>query len=63
MTSMAKTRIAEERKAWRKNKPFGFHARPETGADGSASCSTHTAAVCFSEKGSYSPSCCAVPST
>jgi len=24
----------EERKAWRKNKPFGFHARPETNADG-----------------------------
>ncbi|DBB16145.1 TPA: hypothetical protein ACH3X3_015146 [Trebouxia sp. C0006] len=34
MAGMARTRIAEERKAWRKNKPFGFHARPETGNDG-----------------------------
>ena len=34
MASMAEKRIAEERKSWRKTKPFGFHARPETGADG-----------------------------
>ncbi|KAL0042063.1 hypothetical protein WJX77_001974 [Trebouxia sp. C0004] len=34
MAGMARTRIAEERKAWRKNKPFGFHARPESGTDG-----------------------------
>eukprot|EP00798_Chlamydomonas_sp_ICE-L_P019048 gene19048-25648_t len=35
MSGVAKNRLAEERKAWRKDKPFGFHARPETAADGS----------------------------
>lgn len=34
MSGVAKMRLAEERKAWRKDKPFGFHARPETSADG-----------------------------
>mmetsp|Transcript_4248 Transcript_4248/g.7027 ORF Transcript_4248/g.7027 Transcript_4248/m.7027 type:complete len:161 (-) Transcript_4248:342-824(-) len=33
--SVARTRLAEERKSWRKDKPFGFHARPEGGEDGS----------------------------
>ncbi|GAB2269608.1 SUMO-conjugating enzyme sce1 [Dionaea muscipula] len=32
---IARTRLAEERKAWRKNHPHGFVARPETAADGS----------------------------
>jgi ubiquitin-conjugating enzyme E2 I len=31
---LAKNRLLMERKSWRKNKPFGFHARPETQADG-----------------------------
>ncbi len=31
---LARNRLLMERKAWRKNKPFGFHARPETEADG-----------------------------
>uniref|UniRef100_A0A7S3VK30 UBC core domain-containing protein n=1 Tax=Dunaliella tertiolecta TaxID=3047 RepID=A0A7S3VK30_DUNTE len=35
MSAVAKARLAEERKSWRKDKPFGFHARPETEADGS----------------------------
>lgn len=35
MSSVARARLAEERKAWRKDKPFGFYARPETAADGS----------------------------
>ena len=35
MAGVAKGRLAEERKAWRKDKPFGFHARPETADDGS----------------------------
>lgn len=35
MSGVAKSRLVEERKAWRKDKPFGFHARPETGSDGS----------------------------
>mmetsp|Transcript_20474 Transcript_20474/g.56767 ORF Transcript_20474/g.56767 Transcript_20474/m.56767 type:complete len:160 (+) Transcript_20474:173-652(+) len=35
MSGVARSRLAEERKAWRKDKPFGFHARPETAADGS----------------------------
>ena len=34
MSGVAKARLAEERKAWRKDKPFGFHARPEQAADG-----------------------------
>jgi ubiquitin-conjugating enzyme E2 I len=35
MSSVAKKRLMEERKAWRSDKPFGFHARPETSTDGS----------------------------
>lgn len=35
MSGVAKGRLAEERKSWRKDKPFGFHARPESNADGS----------------------------
>lgn len=31
---LARNRLLMERKSWRKNKPFGFHARPETKADG-----------------------------
>ncbi|MEW5305161.1 MAG: hypothetical protein WDW38_002050 [Sanguina aurantia] len=33
--SVAKNRLQEERKSWRKDKPFGFFARPETSDDGS----------------------------
>ncbi|KAF3656306.1 SUMO-conjugating enzyme SCE1 [Capsicum annuum] len=32
---IARGRLAEERKAWRKNHPHGFVAKPETGTDGS----------------------------
>ncbi|KAM3337966.1 SUMO-conjugating enzyme SCE1 isoform X1 [Capsicum galapagoense] len=32
---IARGRLAEERKSWRKNHPHGFVARPETGPDGS----------------------------
>ncbi|KAB2070519.1 hypothetical protein ERO13_A08G150600v2 [Gossypium hirsutum] len=32
---IARSRLAEERKAWRKNHPHGFVAKPETRADGS----------------------------
>ncbi|KIY95641.1 Ubiquitin-conjugating enzyme/RWD-like protein [Monoraphidium neglectum] len=35
MAGVARSRLAEERKNWRKDKPFGFHARPETLPDGS----------------------------
>ncbi|ONI33550.1 hypothetical protein PRUPE_1G431700 [Prunus persica] len=31
---IARGRLAEERKAWRKNHPHGFVAKPETGPDG-----------------------------
>ncbi|KAN0042677.1 hypothetical protein ACTA71_011487 [Dictyostelium dimigraforme] len=31
--SLAQTRLTEERKAFRKDHPVGFHARPETKAD------------------------------
>eukprot|EP00744_Colponema_vietnamica_P015694 GILI01022007.1.p1 GENE.GILI01022007.1~~GILI01022007.1.p1 ORF type:complete len:158 (-),score=59.03 GILI01022007.1:116-589(-) len=33
--SIARNRLAEERKALRKDKPYGFFARPEANADGS----------------------------
>lgn len=39
---LACNRLLMERKAWRKNKPFGFHARPETEADGCV-----TGAICI----------------
>lgn len=29
-SNVARNRLCEERKAWRKDRPFGFHARPET---------------------------------
>jgi ubiquitin-conjugating enzyme E2 I len=32
--SLASARLREERKAWRKDKPFGFWARPATAKDG-----------------------------
>jgi ubiquitin-conjugating enzyme E2 I len=32
---IAKGRLVEERKAWRKDHPHGFYARPTTGTDGS----------------------------
>jgi len=35
MTSIARKRLAAERKAWRKSRPFGFYARPEKKVDGS----------------------------
>jgi ubiquitin-conjugating enzyme E2 I len=31
---VARSRLAEERKSWRKDKPFGFHARPVTNDKG-----------------------------
>ena len=34
MTSLALSRLAEERKAFRKDRPFGFVAKPATKADG-----------------------------
>lgn len=33
--ALAKGRLVQERKQWRRDKPFGFHARPESNADGS----------------------------
>eukprot|EP01095_Lingulamoeba_sp_RSL-Kostka_P012516 TRINITY_DN4984_c0_g1_i1.p1 TRINITY_DN4984_c0_g1~~TRINITY_DN4984_c0_g1_i1.p1 ORF type:complete len:176 (+),score=60.55 TRINITY_DN4984_c0_g1_i1:50-529(+) len=35
MSSIATKRLVAERKAWRKNKPFGFFARPQKNNDGS----------------------------
>ncbi|GAQ83325.1 sumo conjugation enzyme 1 [Klebsormidium nitens] len=34
MSGIARGRLAEERKVWRKNHPHGFVARPETTSDG-----------------------------
>eukprot|EP00743_Colponemidia_sp_Colp-15_P001606 GILK01001753.1.p1 GENE.GILK01001753.1~~GILK01001753.1.p1 ORF type:complete len:160 (-),score=17.67 GILK01001753.1:185-664(-) len=36
MSSIARGRLAEERKAWRKDHPHGFFARPMTKPDGTA---------------------------
>ncbi|RZC66923.1 hypothetical protein C5167_010619 [Papaver somniferum] len=37
---IARGRLTEERKAWRKNHPHGFVAKPETGPDGSVNLMT-----------------------
>ena len=34
MSGIARSRLAEERKVWRKDRPHGFFARPATGKDG-----------------------------
>ena len=34
MSGIARSRLAEERKVWRKDRPHGFFARPETTKDG-----------------------------
>lgn len=34
MSGIAAGRLAEERKAWRKNHPFGFIAKPSSNPDG-----------------------------
>mmetsp|Transcript_24621 Transcript_24621/g.50853 ORF Transcript_24621/g.50853 Transcript_24621/m.50853 type:complete len:163 (-) Transcript_24621:291-779(-) len=33
---IARGRLAQERKAWRKDHPYGFHAKPVNSADGSS---------------------------
>ena len=35
MSGIARSRLMEERKVWRKDKPHGFYARPVTVGDGS----------------------------
>ncbi|PWN30408.1 ubiquitin-conjugating enzyme [Jaminaea rosea] len=35
MSGICRARLAEERKAWRKDHPFGFYARPTKAEDGS----------------------------
>ncbi|KAJ1458267.1 E2 ubiquitin-conjugating-like enzyme [Pelagophyceae sp. CCMP2097] len=35
MAGIARGRLAEERKAWRREHPYGFYARPGTNPDGS----------------------------
>ncbi|KAK1922104.1 ubiquitin-conjugating enzyme/RWD-like protein [Papiliotrema laurentii] len=34
MSALAQARLAEERKQWRKDHPFGFYAKPQKQADG-----------------------------
>jgi len=36
MSGIARGRLAEERKQWRKDHPHGFYARPDTNPDGSS---------------------------
>jgi len=35
MSAICKARVAEERKQWRRDHPYGFYARPTKNADGS----------------------------
>ena len=35
MSGIARGRLSQERKHWRRDKPFGMHARPQSKADGS----------------------------
>ena len=71
MAGVARSRLQEERKAWRKDKPFGFHARPETEDDGqvardepqsrpSARCAADQLAVCQCQP-QLTPFCCMLP--
>ena len=36
MSGIARGRLVEERKAWRRDHPFGFYARPTSKGDGSS---------------------------
>ncbi len=58
MTSLAKQRLAIERKGWRKDHPHGFVARPKTNKDGSVQmliweCKIPGKAGTLWEQGSY----------
>ncbi|XP_026468988.1 SUMO-conjugating enzyme UBC9-A-like [Ctenocephalides felis] len=45
MSGIAVTRLGEERKAWRKDHPFGFVARPMKNADGTLNLMTWDCAI------------------
>ncbi len=45
MTSICLTRLAEERKQWRKDHPYGFFAKPEKSNDGSLNLLSWTAGI------------------
>uniref|UniRef100_A0A7S0R6L9 UBC core domain-containing protein n=1 Tax=Chlamydomonas leiostraca TaxID=1034604 RepID=A0A7S0R6L9_9CHLO len=45
MATLAQERLAQERKDWRKNRPFGFAAKPVTRDDGSVDMLTWTCSV------------------
>ncbi|GBP64733.1 SUMO-conjugating enzyme UBC9-A [Eumeta japonica] len=45
MSGIASARLAEERKAWRKDHPFGFVARPMKNPDGSLNLMTWECAI------------------
>lgn len=60
MSGVARGRLAEERKRWRKDKPFGFHARPETADDGWVAERQHGMGCLVSKQQLTVPSCTAV---
>ena len=41
---------SQERKAWRKDHPFGYVAKPKTYADGALICLMHELAFCASTR-------------
>lgn len=48
---LARNRLIMERKQWRKDKPFGFHARPESLPDGYAPSPVYSFAPLFQPYG------------
>ncbi|XP_046688440.1 SUMO-conjugating enzyme UBC9-B [Homalodisca vitripennis] len=55
MSGIAIARLAEERKGWRKDHPFGFVARPAKNADGSLNLMNWECANSWQKGGEYTP--------
>ncbi|GMI17401.1 hypothetical protein TrLO_g9386 [Triparma laevis f. longispina] len=47
---IARGRLSEERKAWRKDHPYGFYAKPNSSGDGSSNLMCWTAGIPGKEK-------------
>ena len=45
MAGIARGRLSEERKAWRRDHPFGFFARPSSSGDGATNLMSWDAGV------------------
>lgn len=62
-SGVARARLAQERKDWRKDKPFGFMARPESSDDGCVQAQQHEqhncCGACVAEAGGVQCACAA----